>query len=133
MFRLVLHSIVFILIIFKSFSLASNPTLSILVLSKPFIFVQHTHYTISSMFFTLIVLALALFWATIGVMLARWLKQAGYAKPLKFKGKELNLYGAGTGFGRRTEWGERDDGRVLATGGRDVGIAGFGEGRVKGL
>ncbi|KAH5968401.1 hypothetical protein HBI87_050870 [Parastagonospora nodorum] len=84
-----------------------------------------------------LILLLAAFWAAIGVLLARWLKQAGYARPLKFTGRDLNLYGAGTGFGRETgfEGRERMEGRVLAGQGRDVrGVSGgWGGGRVKGL
>lgn len=67
-------------------------------------------------------------------MLARWLKQAGYNKPFAFKGKNIKLYGAGTGFGARPEWNERDDGRILVhDGGRDVRMGSGGAGRVKGL
>ncbi|KAH8726057.1 hypothetical protein GQ44DRAFT_571347, partial [Phaeosphaeriaceae sp. PMI808] len=46
------------------------------------------------------VLILALVWAVVGILIAKWLKQAGHTKPLKFKGRERNLYGAGVGFGR---------------------------------
>lgn len=50
------------------------------------------------------VLILALVWAAVGVLLARWLKQSGHAKP--FKGKEWtsrDLYGGGVGFGKTGE------------------------------
>jgi hypothetical protein len=39
--------------------------------------------------FTLFLIAIAAFWAAIGVLLARWLKQAGYNKPFAFKGRNL--------------------------------------------
>ena len=67
------------------------------------------------------VLILAAAWAAVGILLARWLKQAGHAKP--FKGKawtERELYGAGAGHGR-------DVGQVF---GRSVGD-GEGAGRWK--
>jgi hypothetical protein len=84
--------------------------------------------------FTLFIIAIAVFWAGIGVMIARWLKQAGYNKPFTFKGKNLNLYGGGQGFGARPEWNERDDGRILIhNGGRDVRMGMGGGGRVKGI
>jgi hypothetical protein len=72
------------------------------------------------------ILLLACFWLVIGVLIAKWLKQAGHAKP--FKGKdwqERQLYGAGVGFGGSAGAGVREN--------RKVGLGQFGEGRVKGL
>jgi hypothetical protein len=46
----------------------------------------------------LIIVAIA--WAVVGVLLAKWLKQAGHARPFKrreFSGR--NVYGGGVGFG----------------------------------
>jgi hypothetical protein len=84
--------------------------------------------------FTLFIIAIAVFWAAIGVMIARWLKQAGYNKPFAFEGKNLNLYGGSQGFGARPEWNERDDGRILIhNGGREVRMGMGGSGRVKGI
>jgi hypothetical protein len=77
------------------------------------------------MFFIPLVLFLAAAWAVIGVLLAKWLKQAGYTRP--FKGRQWRdseLYGDGVGFGRvkgvRGGVGERK------------GMPEFGRGRVKG-
>ncbi|KAH7371954.1 hypothetical protein BKA66DRAFT_468921 [Pyrenochaeta sp. MPI-SDFR-AT-0127] len=84
-------------------------------------------------------------WAFVGILLARWLKQAGHTKP--FKGKdwsETDLYGGGVGHGRDSHQvfgrsvGE-SSGRPVGLGqygpGRDAGIAlgQFGKGRVKGM
>jgi hypothetical protein len=47
----------------------------------------------------LVIVALA--WTAVGVLLAKWLKQAGHARP--FSGRELSgreLFGGGVGFGR---------------------------------
>ncbi|KAF1935772.1 hypothetical protein EJ02DRAFT_428115 [Clathrospora elynae] len=46
--------------------------------------------------FILFLVLIAAAWATIGIFLAKWLKQSGYARP--FKGRdwdERQLYGAG--------------------------------------
>lgn len=83
------------------------------------------------MIFTLFIILLAAFWAFIGVMLAKWLRQAGHAKP--FKGRNIDLYGGGNGYGRDKGLGaEEREVRFGGTGGRVVGM-GYGEGRVKGL
>lgn len=64
-------------------------------------------------------LVLAAAWAVVGILLARWLKQAGHNKP--FKGKEWSsrdLYGGGVGFGRGSE---------RTFGGGDAGSKGRGD------
>lgn len=86
------------------------------------------------MWFSLLIILLAAFWLVIGVMLAKWLRQAGHTKP--FKGRDIDIYGAGRGYGRETQLqgSEREfGGFVGGGGGRDVRLGGFGEGRVKGL
>jgi hypothetical protein len=83
--------------------------------------------------FAIFAILLALFWLTIGVMLAKWLKQAGHTKP--FSGRERDIYGGAGGVGRSVELGG-GSGREnlnLGGGGRYVGIGEYGEGRVKGL
>lgn len=61
----------------------------------------------------LIIIAVA--WTVVGILLAKWLKQAGHARP--FKGRELSgrdVYGGGVGFGRDVGFGGRGvDGRRL--------------------
>jgi hypothetical protein len=86
------------------------------------------------MFFILLILLLAIFWATIGIMLAKWLKQAGYTKP--FKGRDKDVYGAGTGYGREVGFNGgmgRDFTGVGVGSGRVIELGGYGEGRIKGL
>ncbi|EMD87348.1 hypothetical protein COCC4DRAFT_70806 [Bipolaris maydis ATCC 48331] len=68
------------------------------------------------MFFIVFVLFLAVAWGILGIFLAKWLKQAGYARP--FRGREFTdteLYGSGVGVGSQK------------------GIPNFGQGRVKGV
>ncbi|EUC40129.1 hypothetical protein COCMIDRAFT_109601 [Bipolaris oryzae ATCC 44560] len=68
------------------------------------------------MFFIPFVIFLAIAWAILGVLLAKWLKQAGYARP--FRGREFTdteLYGSGVGVGSQR------------------GIPDFGRGRLKGV
>jgi hypothetical protein len=86
--------------------------------------------------FTPFLVLLALAWAAVGILLAKWLKQAGHTRP--FTRRELNgreLYGGGVGFGRTV--GFEGVGReVLGAGpggGRAVEMGGFGGGRVKGI
>jgi hypothetical protein len=82
--------------------------------------------------FAVFAILLAVFWCTIGIMLAKWLKQAGHTKP--FSGRERDIYGGAAGVGRSVELG--GDGRGVELGGgggRYVGIGDYGEGRVKGL
>lgn len=70
----------------------------------------------NQMFFIAFVLFLAAAWAVLGIFLAKWLKQAGYARP--FRGREFTdteLYGSGVGVGNQK------------------GIPNFGQGRVKGI
>jgi hypothetical protein len=87
-------------------------------------------------FFVPFIFLLAAFWVLIGVMLAKWLKQAGHNRPIN--GRQLNereIYGGGVGFGRQVGLGgsERDmEGMGRGKGGR-VGMNGYGAGRVKGL
>jgi hypothetical protein len=85
------------------------------------------------MWFSLLLVLIAAFWLVIGVMLAKWLKQAGHTKP--FKGRETDIYGGGRGYGRETQLqgSEREFSGFGGGGGRDIGLGGFGEGRVKGL
>ena len=86
-------------------------------------------------------LLVAAAWAAVGVLLARWLKQSGHARP--FKRKEVSsrqIYGEGVGYGREAVFGgsvgdgDREErGARLGQGrGRDSGIV-EGEGRVKGF
>ncbi|CBX96967.1 predicted protein [Plenodomus lingam JN3] len=89
------------------------------------------------------VLVLALAWAAVGILLARWLKQAGYAKPLK--GRDLSsrdLYGGGAGYGRMGDQGglrgqvHGAGSRVYVGGGwngRTVGLGQFGNGGGRGV
>jgi glucokinase len=84
------------------------------------------------MLFTLLLVFLAVFWAVIGLMIAKWLKQAGHTKP--FEGRDIHLYGGGTGYGRDAALQGRSEREVRGFGeGRSVGLGGYGEGRVKGL
>ncbi|KAH9882952.1 hypothetical protein J1614_000318 [Plenodomus biglobosus] len=90
--------------------------------------------------FIIFVVILAMTWATIGVLLARWLKQAGHTKP--FKGRELSshdLYGGGSGYGRedhRFSQAYSGDSQGYVGGRqnmRPVGLGQFGKSGVKGL
>lgn len=85
------------------------------------------------MWFSLLIILVAAFWLVIGVMLAKWLKQAGHTKP--FKGRETDVYGGGRGYGRETQLqgSEREFSGFVGGGARNIGLGGFGEGRVKGL
>lgn len=83
------------------------------------------------LFIPFLLLLLAAAWALIGILLARWLKQAGHTKP--FKGREWTgreLYGGGVGFGGATQGslGGRGGGRERAD-----GLGGFGVGEKKGV
>lgn len=76
------------------------------------------------------ILIVALVWAILGVLLARWLKQSGHARP--FKGRnwdERELYGGGVGHGMES----RDVFGGAAEGKRGIGLGEFGKGRFKGL
>ena len=90
-----------------------------------------------------LLLLLAAFWALIGLLLARYFKQAGYQRPFSFKGRDLqdrDIYGGGVGFGREVGMGGRgrDVGGLGRSGNGDEGGSGrveggYGVGRVKGL
>lgn len=89
-----------------------------------------------------LIFVLAAAWAVVGILLARWLKQAGHNKPFKSRHLEdRELYGGGVGFGRHvglsgSEREVRGMGRAgagVGTEERSVGLGGYGEGRVKGL
>lgn len=83
------------------------------------------------MFFIPLIIFLALVWGALGVLLAKWLKQSGYARP--FKGKvwrDSELYGAGVGVGRVKGVGESESGVGR---GEMKGMLEFGRGRVKGV
>lgn len=84
------------------------------------------------MIFTLFLIAVAAFWAFIGLKLAQWLKQSGHSKP--FKGRQVDFYGGAAGYGRDVgiQAQEREY-RRLGRGGDVGGMRGFGEGRVKGM
>lgn len=73
-----------------------------------------------------LIIVLALAWTAVGVLLARWLKQAGHNRP--FRGRDWqarDLYGGGVGHGKSVFGGGREGGvRVLGSG---------GQGRVKGI
>jgi hypothetical protein len=88
----------------------------------------------STMFFIAFVIFLALAWAAVGVLLAKWLKQAGHARPFNVKGRERDVYGAGVGYGR--EVGLQGMGRDVSgfggDGGRRIGL-GEGSRRVGGM
>lgn len=98
------------------------------------------------MLFTIFILVLASAWATIGLLLAKWLKQSGHARP--FTGRnwsDRELYGGGVGFGRvagvAADYNHSEEyGRRLGnvSGERDAetgfrGMPAFGRGRVKGV
>jgi hypothetical protein len=95
------------------------------------------HNYLNMVWFVPLLLVLAVFWAVIGVMLAKWLKQAGHNRPIH--GRQLHereIYGGGVGFGREvglsgSERGMEGLGRGKATG--HVSLNGYGAGRVKGL
>lgn len=81
------------------------------------------------------ILLVAVAWAVVGILLAKWLKQAGHSRPIK--GRDLDdrdIYGGGVGFGRQVglQGSSRDVGG-MGTGGRAIALGGFGEGRVKGV
>lgn len=84
------------------------------------------------MLFTLFVIALAAFWAFIGLKLAQWLKQSGHSHP--FKGRQVDIYGGGIGYGRDVgiHTQEREY-RGLGRGGDVGGMRGHGERKVKGF
>lgn len=84
------------------------------------------------MLFTIFVVALAAFWAFIGLKLAQWLKQSGHSKPLK--GRQVDIYGGGVGYGRDVgiQSGEREY-TGLGRGGDVGGMTSYGGGKVKGM
>lgn len=74
-----------------------------------------------------LVLILAIVWGVLGILLARWLKQAGHNKPFKGKDWRANeLYGGGAGHGRDV-FGGAEKGQ------RSIALGQFGGGRVKGV
>ncbi|KAL1795505.1 hypothetical protein ACET3X_005729 [Alternaria dauci] len=69
-------------------------------------------------FFVPLALLIAAIWLTVGILLAKWLKQSGHARPFKLKTvSSRDIYGGGVGYGRM----EHSYGR---------GAAGEGEGYV---
>lgn len=88
------------------------------------------------------ILILALAWLVVGILIARWLKQAGHTKP--FKGKQWtsrDIYGGGAGGGRTGyqglgsavedgDYGGRWEGGMER---RPIVMGGYGRGGVKGL
>lgn len=77
-------------------------------------------------FFIPLLILIASAWCAVGILLAKWLKQAGHARP--FSGRDRSgreVYGGGVGFGRMTS-GEREERR-------EVRLGEFGSGRVKGV
>lgn len=83
-------------------------------------------------FFVPLLIFLALVWAALGVLLAKWLKQSGRARPFKGKAwRDSELYGAGVGVGRVKGMGESSSG--LGGVGERKGVLEFGRGRVKGF
>lgn len=85
-----------------------------------------------TMLFTLFVVALAAFWAFIGLRLAQWLKQSGHSKP--FKGRQVDIYGGGLGYGRDMGiQAQAREYRGLGRGGDAGGMKGYGEGKIKGV
>jgi hypothetical protein len=100
----------------------------------------HTLQSLDMAWFIPFVLLLAGAWAVVGILLAKWIKQAGHNRP--FNSRHLDdkeIYGGGVGFGREVGLGgsSRDVSGVgragPSAGGRVVGLGGYGEGRVKGL
>jgi hypothetical protein len=84
-------------------------------------------------YFIVFALLVAATWAVIGVLLAKWLKQSGHARP--FTGRAFSsqeLYGGGVGYGRGAGFG---GGAVGGEEGRErgVGVPVLGVGRVKGV
>jgi hypothetical protein len=83
------------------------------------------------------ILLVAAAWAAVGVLLAKYLKQAGYNKPLK--GRHLDardIYGGGVGFGRQAGLEASSSRDMTATtrgSGRPMQMGQYGDGRVKGL
>lgn len=80
-------------------------------------------------FFVPLLILIASAWCAVGILLAKWLKQAGHARP--FSGRELSdrdKYGGGVGFGRLGGIADGDRGE-----GRQVKLGEFGSGRVKGV
>ncbi|KAH6846780.1 hypothetical protein CC77DRAFT_1052613 [Alternaria alternata] len=88
-------------------------------------------------FFVPLALLIAAVWCTVGILLARWLKQSGHARP--FKGRTFSsreLYGGGVGYGRVENsfgQGAASEGRGQEGRERGVGIPLTGVGRVKGV
>jgi len=87
------------------------------------------------MYFVIFALLIAAAWATVGILLAKWLKQSGHARP--FKGRNWDsreLYGGGSGYGRDLGLGgSSSQGRGQNGRERGVGIPLTGVGRVKGF
>ena len=81
------------------------------------------------------ILLLAIAWGVVGILLAKWLKQAGHNKPLKGRHLEdSEVYGGGVGFGREVGLGgsEREMDGMARGGvkGRTVGMGGAEDGDV---
>lgn len=118
----------------SSFCFWSIPPLSSLLPSRFASTLQHFDMP----WFIPFLLLVAAAWAVVGILLAKWLKQAGHSKPLKSRHlDDREIYGGGVGFGRDVGLGgaERDLG-AMGRGGegeRLVGLGSYGKGRVKGL
>lgn len=87
--------------------------------------------------FVPIALLIAAIWLTVGILLAKWLKQSGHARP--FKGRNFSsreIYGGGVGYGRvESSFGQgaASEGRGQEGRERGVGVPVMGLGRVKGV
>ncbi|KAF2033532.1 hypothetical protein EK21DRAFT_58432 [Setomelanomma holmii] len=85
-------------------------------------------------------LLVAAAWAVVGILLARYLKQAGYNKPIKGRSLDASeIYGGGVGFGNQEglQAGSSRDPEGMRVGrggqGRPVMMGQYGGGRFKGL
>ncbi|KAF2826536.1 hypothetical protein CC86DRAFT_292472 [Ophiobolus disseminans] len=83
------------------------------------------------------ILLVAAAWAIVGLLLAKWLKQAGHNRPIKTRHLEdRDIYGGGVGFGGHVGLGgaEREVGGMgRGRAERTVAMGGYGKGNVKGL